>query len=318
MKAKIFKFIVAILSIVGGIYANAQPSSTPPATAVTVIAEPGNFTFAGVKLGMTASEAMAAFNTQGLPAFSGYSTPVRTKRTGDDQSGDFEADYGPASGVDKFGQPIIVISARISWSYGRVLSIDVHNTSLSYDQTVAIFVSALGKPEITSDDNPDPHFVVARYAQWSIPANTATDVIKVLLSRPTPSQVSRGYVALPRIAIERENTKRYQFEKKTILNWSSNLQAAASDPNPSQAYWNLCASQNNVGNTTRAAIACDKLIAIDPTRADAYYMKGSILFAWSDEHFLPGTAEALKKYLELAPTGPHAAEVKEMLDMVLK
>jgi len=32
----------------------------------------------------------------------------------------------------------------------------------------------------------------------------------------------------------------------------------------------------------------------------------------------PGTAEALKKYLELAPAGPHAKDVKEMLDMISK
>ena len=32
----------------------------------------------------------------------------------------------------------------------------------------------------------------------------------------------------------------------------------------------------------------------------------------------PETQEALEKYLELAPDGPHAADVKAMLDMLAK
>jgi hypothetical protein len=31
---------------------------------------------------------------------------------------------------------------------------------------------------------------------------------------------------------------------------------------------------------------------------------------------LPGTAEALQKYLEVAPLGTHATDVKEMLEVV--
>ncbi|HZD96189.1 MAG TPA: tetratricopeptide repeat protein, partial [Candidatus Sulfotelmatobacter sp.] len=88
--------------------------------------------------------------------------------------------------------------------------------------------------------------------------------------------------------------------------------AAEMDPNPGTAYFNLCATQYNSGNTQGALAACEKAIAADPNRADAYYIKGSLMMAESkkgkdDKLEAPaGTADAFNKYLELAPDGPHA------------
>ena len=95
--------------------------------------------------------------------------------------------------------------------------------------------------------------------------------------------------------------------------------AASLDPNPATAYFNLCATQYNTGNTEGALQACDKAIAADPNKADAYFIKGSLLVAGSTmdkegKMIAPsGTADALNKYLELAPDGPHANDVKQML-----
>jgi tetratricopeptide (TPR) repeat protein len=96
--------------------------------------------------------------------------------------------------------------------------------------------------------------------------------------------------------------------------------AAAMDPNPATAYFNLCATQYNIGNTEGALNACGKAIATDPNKADAYFIKGSVLMAESTvtkdgKTLAPaGTVEALKKYLQLAPNGGHVADVKQMLD----
>jgi tetratricopeptide (TPR) repeat protein len=98
--------------------------------------------------------------------------------------------------------------------------------------------------------------------------------------------------------------------------------AASMDPNPGTAYFNICATQYNSGNTEGALAACDKAIAADPNRADAYFIKGSLMVAQgkmdkSGKYEAPdGTAEALNKYLELAPTGPHANDVKQMLQFI--
>ena len=66
--------------------------------------------------------------------------------------------------------------------------------------------------------------------------------------------------------------------------------------------------------------ACDKAIVSDPKKADAYFIKSSLLFGDSkiDKNnkivVPPGTVEVLKQYLALAPTGSHASDVKQMLD----
>lgn len=97
--------------------------------------------------------------------------------------------------------------------------------------------------------------------------------------------------------------------------------AAPLSPTPGIAYFNLCATYYNTGDTAGAMAACDKAIAADPKKADAYFIKGSLLVAQSQTINgkvvpPPGTVEALNNYLELAPNGPHAGDVRQMLDYV--
>jgi tetratricopeptide (TPR) repeat protein len=95
--------------------------------------------------------------------------------------------------------------------------------------------------------------------------------------------------------------------------------AAALDPNPGTAYFNLCATAYNRGNVEGALDFCNKAIQADPSRADAYFILGSLLIADSKADkdgkmtAPPGTVETLNKYLELAPDGAHANDVKQML-----
>ena len=102
-------------------------------------------------------------------------------------------------------------------------------------------------------------------------------------------------------------------------------QAAQLDPaGAGMYYFNLGAILTNANTTNnsdmrKAAVeAFDKAIVADPARADAYYWKGTNLIGAAtlqgDKMVAPpGTAEAFQKYLELAPTGPHAEEAKAML-----
>ena len=70
-----------------------------------------------------------------------------------------------------------------------------------------------------------------------------------------------------------------------------------------------------------AIAAFDKAIAADPNNALLYYLKGQALVgnATIDPKtqkivLPPGCAEAYQKYLDLAPTGPYAADAKGILD----
>jgi len=98
--------------------------------------------------------------------------------------------------------------------------------------------------------------------------------------------------------------------------------AAELSPNPATAYLNLCVVQYNARNLDGALHACDKAIAADPSRADPYFIKGSLLLSQSKPDKTgkmtapSGTAEALKKYLELAPQGPYANQTRQMLEFI--
>jgi tetratricopeptide (TPR) repeat protein len=97
--------------------------------------------------------------------------------------------------------------------------------------------------------------------------------------------------------------------------------AAALASDPSMAYFNLCVTQYNLKNVEGTIAACDKASAVDPSKAEVYYFKGALL-VYANQPALTGkvtappagAAEALKKYLELAPDGGHAREVREMLN----
>ena len=74
--------------------------------------------------------------------------------------------------------------------------------------------------------------------------------------------------------------------------------------------------------TAQTLAACDKAIAADPKKADAYFIKGSVMVGnatiGKDNKTIvpPGTVETLKQYLVIAPNGPHANDVKQMLDFL--
>jgi tetratricopeptide (TPR) repeat protein len=97
--------------------------------------------------------------------------------------------------------------------------------------------------------------------------------------------------------------------------------AAPLSPDPGTAYFNLCATYYNVGDMAAGLPACDKAIQADPRKADAYFIKASMLFGEATStngkyNVPPGTREALDKYLELAPNGPHAGDVRQMQDFL--
>jgi tetratricopeptide (TPR) repeat protein len=94
-------------------------------------------------------------------------------------------------------------------------------------------------------------------------------------------------------------------------------QAAVLHPVPSLAYFNLCASLYNLKDLPGASAACDQAIAADPKMANAYYVKAATEYGMDAKRgkfrASSGTTNALKKYLELTPDGPHADEARAML-----
>lgn len=93
-------------------------------------------------------------------------------------------------------------------------------------------------------------------------------------------------------------------------------------PSAGMYYFNLGAILTNAGKVDEANAAFDKAIAADPKRSEAYYWKGVNLLgkATTDKSGKmvapPGTADDLRKYLELDPSGRYASAAKEMLGTI--
>ncbi len=111
----------------------------------------------------------------------------------------------------------------------------------------------------------------------------------------------------------------YLMLKQSDLAIARFTEAAAISTKPATALYNICATLYNTGDMGGAARAADRAIAADPTKADAWFIKGSALYGSGhlegSRYVVPAdTADALRKYLELAPEGGHAVDVRAMLD----
>ncbi len=93
------------------------------------------------------------------------------------------------------------------------------------------------------------------------------------------------------------------------------------DPSKAGMYYNNeAAIEFNAGQNEPALAAAEKAIAADPNRPDPYFIKGQVLISKSSFDAKtqklqapPGCVEAYEKYLDLAPNGAQAPQVKEVL-----
>jgi hypothetical protein len=136
----------------------------------------------------------------------------------------------------------------------------------------------------------------------------------------------------PKNAAGADNQLGQAFGKLALIGQTDKLKDAAAaydaaakadPPGAGMYYFNEAASIYNVsvktGNVDGLADAADKAIAADPTRAMAYYIKSQalapLITTTPDGKFVapPGFVDACNKYLELAPNGPYAADLKSLL-----
>jgi tetratricopeptide (TPR) repeat protein len=127
----------------------------------------------------------------------------------------------------------------------------------------------------------------------------------------------------PALAAAAENQLGQAYGRLGKLTDAAAAYDSAAKADPAKAatyYYNEAATLFNASDMDNAAAAADKAIAADPTKADAYYIKGQALIqkATVDPKTNvitapPDCVAAYQKYLELAPTGPHAEEIKGIL-----
>jgi tetratricopeptide (TPR) repeat protein len=113
----------------------------------------------------------------------------------------------------------------------------------------------------------------------------------------------------------------YGAEKKFPEATEALTKAAQLDPAlAAKAYFNMGANLVNGGQPAQAAQFFKKATDADANYAEAWYqygslqmMQGTVDAKTGAQIYPPDTATALKKYLDLQPSGPHAAEATAML-----
>ncbi len=131
--------------------------------------------------------------------------------------------------------------------------------------------------------------------------------------KPSPEAAAAGYNQLGQTYAKMGNAKDSADAYE--------MAAKAMPANASMYYFNEAATLYNASKLPEAGAAADKAIAADPKKADAYYIKGQALIPQASVDpktqkivAPPGCVEAYQMYLELAPDGPHAADVKGILE----
>jgi tetratricopeptide (TPR) repeat protein len=160
--------------------------------------------------------------------------------------------------------------------------------------------------------NPSDPAVTAKYGDAATSYKKGID-LNAASKKPNPETAGAGYNQLGQVYAKQGNAKDAADAYE---------QAAKAMPaNASMYYFNEAATLYNSGKLPEAEAAADKAIAADPKKAEAYYIKGQALITQATVDpktqkivAPPGTVDAYKKYLELAPDGPHANDVKGILE----
>lgn len=178
-----------------------------------------------------------------------------------------------------------------------------------YDQAIAVMEQA-----VTLDQTHDVLYanLADDYTQAKQYDKAADAYQKAIALKPTDAGylINLGTVLSKEGKVDEANA---QFAK-----------AATLDPTQAKmAMYNTGVVLLNQGNMDGAAAAFDKLLAIDPNNADAWYYKGICLLGNAQTDAKtgkliapPGAADALKKSIQLAPTGPNAANAKAALETI--
>jgi tetratricopeptide (TPR) repeat protein len=185
-----------------------------------------------------------------------------------------------------------------------ILWITMGDAQLGVADTAAKAAKAAGTP-LTDPAIQQKYTDAATSYKKGIDLNAAS-------KKPSPEAAAAGYNQLGttygRMGNAKDSADAYEQAAKAL------------PANAAMYYFNEAATLYNASKNQEAAAAADKAIAADPKKAEAYYIKGQALIplATFDEKTKkftapPGCIEAYQTYLELAPDGPHANDVKGIL-----
>jgi tetratricopeptide (TPR) repeat protein len=164
----------------------------------------------------------------------------------------------------------------------------------------------------TAGTSPTDPAIAQKYTDAAASYKKGID-LNAASKKPSPEAAAAGYNQLGQTYAKMGNAKDSADAYE--------MAAKAMPANASMYYFNEAATLYNAAKLPEAGAAADKAIAADPKKADAYYIKGQALIPQATVDpktnkivAPPGCVEAYQQYLELAPDGPHAADVKGILE----
>jgi tetratricopeptide (TPR) repeat protein len=164
----------------------------------------------------------------------------------------------------------------------------------------------------TAGTSPTDPAIVQKYNDAAASYKKGID-LNAASKKPSPEAAAAGYNQMGQVYGRLGNAK----DSADAYEMAAKAQPASA----SMYYFNEAATLYNAGKNSEAEAAADKAIAADPKKAEAYYIKGQSLITQATVDpktqkitAPPGCVEAYQKYLELAPDGPHAADVKGILE----
>ena len=228
-----------------------------------------------------------------------------------------EGDALTAQTVDTFDEPTSVGRARRSSRKRWPLAVAV--LGAAGIAGLVLFLAAHRKPELrrsgavvvaVAASQPVP-VIVPIAAQIAVATEIPAEAPVVARQAPSPSPATAGAVAAAPTADDAVDACRKAFDKrrsKDVL--SSCAQAFASTPTSAEVAVMLSQTELDRGHARQALAWAQKAIAIDSERADAYVYLGG---AEQTAGHKAAAKAAYKRYLQLAPQGRYAAELRVVL-----
>lgn len=123
-------------------------------------------------------------------------------------------------------------------------------------------------------------------------------LVPALARNPKDQRIVTSLIAVATAKGDAAMLKKYQDAMDALIG-----------PRPELAY-NDAVAAFNAGDFKKSKVSVTKAIATDPKFADSYWLLGVVEFSLGNTK---PAKDAFKKYMEIAPTGKKAGEVKEFL-----
>ena len=169
------------------------------------------------------------------------------------------------------------------------------------------------------------HLILLAEAQIASGANT--DALATSDRALDASKKNKASEDEPESALRDEKARIYLIRGNALLRLRRDREAidsysrsAALASSPGAPLFNICVAYSDSGDPADALPACRKAAQADPSRADAWFQLGTLLYADAQTDangkllISAECRQALEKYLDLAPDGVHAAETRAMLE----